>query len=220
MSKLKKRSEPRVLQPISNDIVRESGVPREVSGNKVAAKKRGAILKAAMEMFRRHGFKRTSVELIAEEAKVAKPTIYAHFEDKEALFVAVCQLFGDQMMEAAERALAHGSVLDRFTSILAAKFTFYFDVVLRSPHATELLGVTNDLGRETILASDIAYRNFLIEAITQADERREISLGSMKLSADDLADVLLQSGHGAEYGAKTTEDHCANLRRLVALVLR
>lgn len=220
MSKPQKRAKPHDLPHLMNGRPRETGASREVPGNKVAAKKRVAILKAAMEMFRRHGFKRTSVDLIAEEAGVAKPTIYAHFQDKEALFSAVCQLFVDQMTAEAQKASAIESVHERFTAMLAAKFTFYFDVVLRSPHATELLGATNDLGKEIIDASDVAYRNFLTAAITLADKNNEFSLSSMKLGADELADVLLQAGHGAEYGAKTTEEHRANLRRLVGLLVR
>lgn len=63
----------------------KSKASKEISPpSKVAAKKRLAILKAAVALFSRHGFKRTSIDLIAEAAKVAKPTIYAHFEDKDA----------------------------------------------------------------------------------------------------------------------------------------
>src|SRR5262245_11315753 len=68
----------------------KKALPRQ---SKVALKKRANILKAAVTLFSRHGFKRTSVDLLAEEAKVAKPTIYAHFQDKDALFAAVCELF-------------------------------------------------------------------------------------------------------------------------------
>ena len=51
--------------------------------------KRAAIVKAALELFLRDGFARTSVDAIADEAGVSKRTIYNHFGDKENLFLSV-----------------------------------------------------------------------------------------------------------------------------------
>lgn len=44
------------------------------------------ILAAAFEVFARHGFAQASVQEIADEAGVAKPTLYNHFTDKDELF--------------------------------------------------------------------------------------------------------------------------------------
>jgi AcrR family transcriptional regulator len=191
---------------------------KEVS-SKVALKKRAAILKAAMEMFRRHGFKRASVDLIAEEARVAKPTIYAHFADKEALFAAVCRLFEDQVLEASKETLCLPEPAARFTAFLSAKFTLFFEVVLRSPYSGELLDVTNDLAGDVIAKANETYRATLIQEIERSDASGQISLKRASLDAAILADALLQAGHGAEYLAKTPEEHRANLARLVSLIL-
>ncbi len=48
--------------------------------------KRAAILEAAYRVFARDGYERASVDEIAAEAGVAKPTIYNHFGGKEELF--------------------------------------------------------------------------------------------------------------------------------------
>ena len=48
--------------------------------------KRSAIIEAAIRLFLGEGFAATSVDMIAREAKVSKPTIYNHFADKHALF--------------------------------------------------------------------------------------------------------------------------------------
>lgn len=48
--------------------------------------KRRAILAAAFTVFARQGFSRAGVQEIADEASVAKPTVYSHFGDKEDLF--------------------------------------------------------------------------------------------------------------------------------------
>lgn len=48
--------------------------------------KRQQILDVAFTVFARRGYARASVQEIADEAKVAKPTVYNHFGDKETLF--------------------------------------------------------------------------------------------------------------------------------------
>ncbi len=50
--------------------------------------KRRQILEGAREVFREQGFERASVDVIAARAGVSKATVYNHFDDKKALFVA------------------------------------------------------------------------------------------------------------------------------------
>ena len=49
------------------------------------------ILDAAMRVFRRHGFRRSSIEQAAEEAGLTRQALYHHFSSKEALFRAVIE---------------------------------------------------------------------------------------------------------------------------------
>lgn len=52
------------------------------------AAKRSQILGGARQVFAELGFERASVDLIAARAGVSKATIYNHYEDKDALFLA------------------------------------------------------------------------------------------------------------------------------------
>ena len=52
----------------------------------LARTKRQTIADAALHVFLRQGFAGASVDEIAAEARVSKPTIYAHFGSKEELF--------------------------------------------------------------------------------------------------------------------------------------
>jgi AcrR family transcriptional regulator len=55
-------------------------------GSRGRLDKREAILDAAFRVFAEHGYERASVDAIAAEAGVAKPTIYNHLGGKENLF--------------------------------------------------------------------------------------------------------------------------------------
>ena len=53
--------------------------------------KRDAILATAGELFIAHGFSKVSIDQIAAAVPVSKPTLYAHFLDKRALYSAVIE---------------------------------------------------------------------------------------------------------------------------------
>lgn len=54
-----------------------------------AVKIKETIKKAAKELFRKYGYKKTSVNEIAKKAKVAKATIYKYFDRKELVLHAI-----------------------------------------------------------------------------------------------------------------------------------
>ena len=52
-------------------------------------RKRADVLAAAEELFLAHGYLGTNMDDVATRARVSKPTVYAHFGSKEALFVEI-----------------------------------------------------------------------------------------------------------------------------------
>ena len=65
------------------------------------------ILDAARKVFLERGFEGASIEEIAEAARSGKPTIYARFPGKEALFTAVV------MQNVAANIAAHRGLVRR-----------------------------------------------------------------------------------------------------------
>src|SRR5260370_7518983 len=66
---------------------------------------RRAVLAAARSLFGRNGYAQTSVDEIADAARVTKGAVYHHFAGKEALFRAV---YAEAGAEALGRAVAAG----------------------------------------------------------------------------------------------------------------
>src|SRR3954464_6335887 len=56
-----------------------------------SARKREAILIAAVDLFLTNGYERTSVDAVALAAGVGKQTVYSHFAGKETLFLAAVE---------------------------------------------------------------------------------------------------------------------------------
>ncbi|MGK6350244.1 TetR/AcrR family transcriptional regulator [Parapedobacter sp. DT-150] len=68
-----------------------------------ADKVKESIKKAARELFRRYGYKKTSVNEIARKAKIAKATIYKYFDSKELVLHAILM---DYIRESVDDLLA------------------------------------------------------------------------------------------------------------------
>jgi TetR/AcrR family acrAB operon transcriptional repressor len=104
---------------------------------------RDRILEAAMTVFRRHGFRRSSIEQAAEAAGLTRQALYHHFKSKEALFRAVIELLYERAL-AAETAAADarekegGNLADILVAQITARLTHLIASLDGSPHVEEL----------------------------------------------------------------------------------
>ncbi len=91
-----------------NSAVRTRAIRTRHSARQARAKilthfRRESILAAARTVFAKHGFATTTVDLIAEEAGVAKGTVYLYYSSKTALY--------SEAVVAGMRELAHQTVV-------------------------------------------------------------------------------------------------------------
>jgi AcrR family transcriptional regulator len=106
-------------------------------------KARTRILDAAMIVFRRHGFRRSSIEQAADAAGLTRQALYHHFKSKEALFRAVIEQLHESAL-AAEIAAAHaaekagGSLADILVAQLSGRLRQVIASFDGSPHIEEL----------------------------------------------------------------------------------
>src|SRR3979490_1457275 len=101
---------------------------------------REAILMAATAPFLRYGFKKTSMDDVAQGAGVSRQGLYLYFETKDVLFREALQYLVSQMISNA-RAVAEDenlSLRDRLLGVFEAVHASAFQSA--SPeHAFELL---------------------------------------------------------------------------------
>lgn len=75
------------------------------------------IVDAASELFAELGFHATTLDKVAQRAKISKLSIYKHFENKEALFGAAFTARCHQFLPQALFEGADGSAEDRLMSV-------------------------------------------------------------------------------------------------------
>jgi outer membrane protein len=86
---------------------------------------RRRLLDAGLKYFANRGYAGTSVQDIAEEAKVTKPTLYYYFKSKAGLFQAlVDQAMDERMRLMREAAPLEKETVDQLTDIIVAVTDF------------------------------------------------------------------------------------------------
>jgi len=86
---------------------------------------RQAIIEAAVRLFGRDGFEKTSIEKIAREAGVGKGTIYGYFRAKEEIFLAFCEDEIDYAFaELAARDDAAAPLHEQLLTLFMSQFRF------------------------------------------------------------------------------------------------
>jgi AcrR family transcriptional regulator len=104
-----------------------------------AEARREGILDAAQVLILKHGLRGTSMEAIARQAGIAKPTLYAYFADKGAVFEALLErLIGAWRAEFFAALHGDGDVVQRIGQAMVAKHKAARRLLEASPHADEL----------------------------------------------------------------------------------
>jgi AcrR family transcriptional regulator len=119
----------------------------------VAQKRRDAILAAGRKVILGVGLRAATMEAIAAEAGVAKPTLYKYFPDKNAIYDSLADAVVAEMKLGFDDALAReGPTAGRIAAALTAKKKFAFRLLHSSPHASEICGEEAEGAREKIAA--------------------------------------------------------------------
>lgn len=85
---------------------------------------RERMLRAARDLFARHGFAGVSMRMVAAQAGATKPALYYHFRDKESLFEECLTEFNADLDRTMREAIeCPGSVRDRVGAVTSTLLT-------------------------------------------------------------------------------------------------
>src|ERR1700730_16086786 len=198
-------------------------VKKRYAGAKESSAKPNAIVLAALELFTRYGYRKTSIDDIAQAAQVAKRTVYLHFENKAAVFLAILEYLGDQVRQrcvAAERM--GGTAADRLTGLLDAYFGMAFELFSKSEHMPELEETFSKLARARIGDLNTEYEARLARFLRSLEKTGEIAGPPRGLTLEQIVHILVQAAEGAKHDPKVQGERKAfgrRLREIAILVL-
>ena len=157
------------------------------------------LVAAAIALVGEVGWKRTTVEQIAERAGVAKGTFFVHFKTKEAIVVTLVQLQIGAATAARDAVAARGgSVIQRLE---AATMTLGVQAAANTELSRAVL-IASLESREVGSANDAVFGR-LFARMTE-DAREGIARGDLRgADAETVASLLMASYLGATL-------HCAS----------
>ncbi len=142
------------------------------------------ILEAARNLVLRHGLRATTMEAIAREARIAKPTLYAYFQDKEAVFSAIILALSADIHAAFDKALqGDGDVVTRIGAALSAKYRVIGRLLEGSPHADELYSEHESTTAIQFAAIEQRIETGITETLAQAGVARPRALAQLLLAS-------------------------------------
>ena len=157
---------------------------------------------------------------MANEAGLAKGTIYLYFRSKEDLFAALASELCAESLAGVERALAApGRLAARLAAALDAKIGHFHRLLADSPHAPELLDSSAKIAAQSLAALDRALQRALDGAL------RDPGLELDAAARAELVELILAAGYGTARrgelaGRLSSASQRAKLERHVELLLR
>lgn len=176
-------------------------------------------LRDARDAFWRSGYAGTSLDDLAAAMGMNRPSIYAAFGDKEALYLRSLERYAQESCRLLELALeAPGTLRERLAAVYASAIALYIVGGPEAPRGCFLVGtgVTQALPssqvRGLLEATFEAFRGAFSRAFKRARSQRELSAAS---SADGLAQIAAATLNTLALRARTGATR-ATLEQLAA----
>jgi AcrR family transcriptional regulator len=177
--------------------------------------KPNAIVLAGLKLFAQYGYRKTSIDDIANAAQVAKRTVYLHFENKAAVFLAILEYLSDQVRQRCAVAEgAGGTAVDRLTGLLDAYFGMVFELFSKSEHMPELEETFSTLARSRIGDLNTEYEERLARFLRSLEKTGEIGGPPKGLTVEQIVHILVRTAEGAKHDPDLEGDRKGLERRL------
>ncbi len=163
---------------------------------------RERILRAASDLFARHGFSRVSMRAVAGAAGVTKPALYYHFRDKESLFEECLADFNEQLAGTMHMAArSDGGMAVRVRAVAEALLTGspFHPIRVHEELAEHVSGALRERLRLTFRTVVVAPVTELFEAMQRSGELRQgVAPPAAAAMLIGVCIAFLRSGQGRE----------------------
>lgn len=173
--------------------------------------RRTAVLDAALTTFARFGYRKTSMEAVAQAAHISRPGLYFHFPSKEALFRAAVTQVLERDITAVEQVLADTErpLPERLVEAFDQWAGRYIGPLTRD--VTEVIEANPDLLGETAKTAPRRFEELITEAIA-AETGREAALA--------IAQTMISASIGLKHQAPSREFFLERLKVAIDLLTR
>jgi len=188
--------------------------------------KRGTILESALTVFLTYGFKKTSMDDIAQQAGVSRPALYQLFKNKTDIFRALSyDLMQNALVQAKNAFDVPGTPREQLFNAIDSSIMEMHRFCDQSVHGAELIGINQEIARDI----EFDWKTGMISVIADGIDRAiaggtadNTKLKSRNLNSEAVARILMHSMEGMRetyLSGQPIENFVDQLVDLVALTL-
>jgi AcrR family transcriptional regulator len=164
----------------------------EKRGSTKSEDTREKILVAAIKRFSKFGYRRTSINDVADEARLARATVYLYWRRKEDLFVAGLERFNVGSRNLAETAAAKkGPTPERIRAAVLAQYGATSDIVHGTTSGHELFEANLRLGGAVVEECLRHGEKLLTGLLQQGIRDGEFDLRRSSARSADIAHIIV-----------------------------
>lgn len=172
--------------------------------------KREAVLRTAVHLFLEQGYRRATLNEVAERLNITKPALYNYFRSKEEILYECCALGQERVGEViTEINTGGGTGLTKLRKLIrayAGVMTTDYGASLVRFDTRDLTDKNSRLVRAAKKSIDLTFRNFIAEGIADGS----IIPCDAKLAAFAIAGSLNWIGHWFQRGGEMSAEEVAN----------
>jgi AcrR family transcriptional regulator len=180
--------------------------------------KRRVVLAAALGVFGRYGFQKTSMEAVAKAAGISRPGLYLLFPNKEQLYRATMQGVMERGQQAMEACFADESLSFEERTVAA------LDALLGQYVETQVARDVSELLENSGPQLGSMFHDYQLRAkatmCAQVESLAPPGLLTADLGAEDVMEFLFSAAVTWKQTAATRAEFRDRIRRAVRLICR
>ncbi|GAB6098398.1 TetR/AcrR family transcriptional regulator [Halanaerocella petrolearia] len=158
--------------------------------------KKEKIIQAAVKLFSQQGYYQTPVSEIADEAEVAKGTVYWYFDSKEELFYGIILSQFEYLYSQVEKVTNESN--QSFTTKLEEVIRIYLKFNRDNKNIAKILRESSVSPNDHFHKEMKKFRSSLVNNLAKIIRKeQEVNQVSNKLDAKELANFILGSIMGS-----------------------
>ncbi|WP_299263499.1 TetR/AcrR family transcriptional regulator [uncultured Psychrosphaera sp.] len=169
--------------------------------------KKYQILQASLEVFGSYGYKKTSMQDIADALGISRPALYQYYKNKEAVFLALVEHTLNLGEQAAIKGFKHSA--DNFECLLHGikdMEQVLFGPIFLKPNGKELLTLSKKLAPELMMNFEMQLFDKVVYVLKKALTEQEIDLTKLNAGTADAAKIILQAIDGIKNASNSLEE--------------
>jgi len=168
--------------------------------------RKSQIIQASIEVFGTYGYKKTSMQDIANTLDISRPALYQYYKNKESVFLALVK----HTLVLGEQAAIEGFNYceDNFTCLLHGIMDMervLFEPIFLKPNGKELLSLSKKLAPELMTDFETQILEQIIQVLDKAEEQKQIDLSVLNIETVEAASLILLGLDGIKNASRSQD---------------